>query len=239
MLASLCMRFLLMYRPISDVLTPFPACVTFSNTLGILRANQWHPGDLGSACSGSHPCVQSRTNALPVYFPHCADEETEEDLNLPAYTALAVLDLHCTQPIHFSEGISIFSLLMLFRKPCESFPNTSIVSVHTFLMRLPSVAKEFACYSRVLVNLRTIAPNCLLLWQKDRHCSLGLTFFQICTLSKTEDLRWLQQAGSYWSTPLVQQLRKRQDFQEDVQKDSFPRAKYSSKWNSYPKIKDN
>lgn len=50
------------------------------------------------------------------------------------------------------------------------------------------VAREFACYSKVLINLQTIVPDCLLLWQEDRPCSFGHTFFQICTLSKTEDL---------------------------------------------------
>lgn len=194
MLASLCMRFLLVYMLISVVLTPSPGCVTFSNALEIPWANQWHPGDLESMCSAGL-CMQwvpymptEQYECFPCVFPLlCEWGNREGDLSLPEDTALAVPDPHYTQPIHFGGEINIFSLLMLFRKPCESFPNTSIVSVHTFLMRLPLVAKEFACYSEVLINLQTIAPHCLLLWQEDRHCSFGLAFFQICTLPKTED----------------------------------------------------
>lgn len=242
MLASLCMRFLLVYMLISVVLTPFPVCVTFSNTLEIPWANQWHPGDLESMCSAG-PCLQwvpsvptELDECLPCVLPPlCGWGNREEDLNLPEDTALAVPDPHYTQPINFSGGINIFSLLMLFRKPCESFPNTSIVSVHTFLMRLPSVAKEFVSYSKVLVNLQTIAPDCLLLWQEDRHCSFGLTFFQICTLSETEDPAVTSVIRVLLEHATIVAVKEETGFQEDGQKDSFPRAKYSSKWELYPK----
>lgn len=91
------------------------------------------------------------------------------------------------------------------------------------------MAKEFACYSKVLINLQTIAPDCLLLWQKDRHCSFGFTFFQICTLSKTSDLAVTLVIRVLLGHATVAAVKKEIDFQEDGQKDSFPRAKYSSK----------
>lgn len=181
----------------------------------------------GPACSGSPPCLQSRTHALPAYFPHYADEETGPQPARGHSAGHAGSSLHTTNKLQW--GINIFSPLMLFRKPCESFPNTSIVSVNTFLMRLPLVAKEFACYSRVLINLQTIAPDCLLLWQEDRHCSFGLTFFQICTLSKTEDLAVTSVIRVSLEHATVVAVKKEIDIQEDGQKDSFPRAKYSSK----------
>lgn len=53
----------------------------------------------------------------------------------------------------------------------QTISNTSIVSVHTFLMRLPVVAKGFARYNKVLINFQTIVSG-VCLWLRDRHAAL-------------------------------------------------------------------
>lgn len=88
-------------------------------------------------------------------------------------------------------------------------------------MGLPLEAKEFACYSKVLINFQTIVPHCLPLWQEDRHCRFELTLFQICILSKTEGLSVSLIVRALLEQSSVVAFKKEIDFQEDGQKDSF------------------
>lgn len=134
--------------------------------------NPWGPvvpsGAPGSA-HGPLPFLSSEQDGwLTCVLPLCTDKQTQKDLNLPKYVVWGEPDHPHVPLINFSGGINIFGLLISFLDVMQTISNTSIVSVHTFLMTLPVVAKGFARYNKVLINFQTIVSGvCLSGWGTD------------------------------------------------------------------------
>lgn len=241
-----------MHFPLEQKLTPVLGC----HSLGALPSaphhkflgqmeDTWRPGDRESTVLGralhamaSVPFTSSEQDAwLPCVFSPLCRWGTHREGSHPQSTECCesrIITAHhpCT------GGINRFGLLMSFRE------TTWIISKHLhcfsayFSYEVALGAKEFACYSKVLVNFQTIVPSCVCLWQEERHCSFGLTFSRMCMLSETEGLL-VASTTRVSLEPTAVTVIKETDFHEDGQKDSFLWAKYSNKVRVIPKIKNN